>query len=336
MLTTARDPDSSHAQQVGHREIRHGDVERFGADVIDGVVVQALKRVQGTDLFPAGSARLRELLDDMNKAKSLMIVCAWLVGTATSGTANAWFVILPFGAIARALEVEPDSITVSSQDRALGKCAGLHVNQTRKYMSPAVVSAGSDPLSGGGSQGSQTVESPVGSFHRKMADEAVAKASEKDKVRQLADAYSVKWGRAAGVDQQANRAYGADLASACAQSGIAVSFPAWQSQEAAKQKQLEDDERKRLKAEEDAKRVTPSESARSTPTSTLAHGSSPSTTVDYSTEAGKAARILGCNTADTRVMGVEGQSIIFRADCGGGQFLTLVCDQSGLCLKKNN
>ena len=56
--------------------------------------------------------------------------------------------------------------------------------------------------------------------------------------------------------------------------------------------------------------------------------------VDYMAEARKSARILGCVTQDVRVVGVEGQNILFAASCEMGQSLGLTCDQSGLCLKR--
>ena len=56
--------------------------------------------------------------------------------------------------------------------------------------------------------------------------------------------------------------------------------------------------------------------------------------VDFTSEAEKSARIFGCNTSGLRVTGLDGQRILFVAECEGGHRLTLACDQAGLCLKK--
>ena len=78
---------------------------------------------------------------------------------------------------------------MSFHDRALGKCAGLHVNQGRKYISHRSPSI-ADPFSSTPSQ-SQSAESLVEAFHKKMIEEAIGRASEKEKVEKLAHAYSV-------------------------------------------------------------------------------------------------------------------------------------------------
>jgi hypothetical protein len=56
--------------------------------------------------------------------------------------------------------------------------------------------------------------------------------------------------------------------------------------------------------------------------------------IDFTAEARKSARILGCGTQDVRVIGIDGQNILFSANCDTARTLVLTCDQSGLCLQK--
>jgi hypothetical protein len=276
----------------------------------------------------------------------IFVASACLAGLVASGNASAWFIFLPIGAMARALETDPDSITVSSEDRALGKCAGLHVNQGRKYVDYHPVDGTADPFSSSPSQ-TQSPASPIGIFHKKMIEEAIGRASERDKVEKLAHAYSTKWGRAAGVDRQANLAYGADLARGCVQSGIAVryaDYPAWQAQQEARRQTRAEEQQKRVQTQEQqksvdaevtGKRAGTGEPAAPAQPANMAQASTAPRAIDFSAEARKSARILGCNAAEARVIGVDGQSILFTADCEGGPSLTLACDQSGLCLKRS-
>jgi hypothetical protein len=241
----------------------------------------------------------------------------------------------------RALETDPDSIAVSSGDRALGKCAGLHVNQARKlarWEGPS-----SDAAFGGRNQ-EQQQQSPEFVFHEKMANVVVEKASEKEKVKDLANAYSTRWGRVAGADLQANRTYGADLARNCIQNDIPVrhtDFSAWQARQDDQKRVKQEGERrqaeevqKRLRAEEDARRASLVKAAAQAPAASAETSSSAPKSIDFSAEAKKSARILGCNSDDVRVVGVEGRNILFSVTCASGQLLDLTCDQSGLCLRK--
>ena len=142
--------------------------------------------------------------------KLSLTACSLALMCTISNNAFAW-IIIPIGAIARALETDPDSISVSATDRTLGKCAGLHVNQARKHSTSQ--SAFPDDIK-------DRPESPETVFHSNMANFAVERATDKDKVKDLANAYSVRWARVAGADIHANRAYGADLAKACIQQDI--------------------------------------------------------------------------------------------------------------------
>ncbi|OGA44916.1 MAG: hypothetical protein A3F74_25705 [Betaproteobacteria bacterium RIFCSPLOWO2_12_FULL_62_58] len=261
------------------------------------------------------------------------VAYGFVLALLVSGNANAWFIVIPTGAIARALETDPDTIVVSSADRALGKCAGLHVNQGQKFstsQSPFPDDVTTRP------------ESPEAIFHGNMANMAVEKASEKDKVKDLANAYSARWGRVAGADLNANRAYGADLARGCMQNDIPLrtsDYTAWQAkQEETKRRAMEEE---RIRAEETQKRLRAEEEARqaraaikASPPPEPIQVSSPPKNIDYTAEARKSARILGCATEDVRVIGIEVQNILFSAKCETGQSLVLTCDQSGLCLRK--
>ena len=409
---------------------------------------------------------------------SLAFCC--LLALLVSGNANAWFFIwIPTGAIARALETDPDTITVSLGDRALGKCAGFHVNQVQKF------STRDSPFPDDSSEIIRRPESPGGIFHTNMADMAVEKASEKEKVKHLANTYAVRWSRVASADINANRQYGADLARGCIQNDIPfriADYAAWQARQDATRGQIGEEHRRaaetqeRLRVEEEARRASSvSKETRpqeTNPSAVAAAGKArvvitseplgglgakaevevngqrvasvgsddpysgeftpgkmvvtveggkaefnaepnkeyllevalvpstggafafglvgamsmgtykitlketrdvnvltrqpeianeippanrqaslgrmetpppeaqamqtlrPSKSIDFTAEARKSARILSCVTDDVRVIGIEGQNILFSADCEGGQTLVLTCDPSGLCLRK--
>ena len=141
-----------------------------------------------------------------------------------SQTANAWFII-PFGLIARAFEKEPDKIEVSYSDRLAGKCAGFHVNLA--------------------SNTNKSEEEKA--FHSAMADKALEGVTDKEKTKELAEAYSAKWSRAAGVDISANRSYGADLVGGCRNIGVARSLA--EQRETQRQEEVKRQEEIRQKAE---------------------------------------------------------------------------------------
>jgi hypothetical protein len=265
-------------------------------------------------------------------ANLMRFTCVLLVTFVLSNDALAW-IIIPIGAIARAFETDPDSIVVSAMDRALGKCAGLHVNQARKL---------STSQSAFPDDATTRPDSPQTIFHSNMAEVAVEKASDKNKVKDLANAYSARWARVAGADVSANRAYGADLARGCMQNDIplrSTDYSAWQARQNDKKSRLIEEERmrdeetqKRLKAEMNARR-TGAETNVTPPTQAVQVSSGPKN-IDFTAEARKSARILGCTTDDVRVIGIEVQNILFTAMCESGQPLVLTCDQSGLCLRK--
>src|SRR5262249_23282274 len=148
-----------------------------------------------------------------------------------------------------------------------------------------------------------------------------------------------RWGRVASADLSANRAYGQDLARGCAQNNIPVSRQheaALQARQVEQQRAKEEQDRKqaedaqRARAEEEAKR------AELTKVVAKAEPSAPqqTTSIDFTAEAKKSAKILGCNSDDVRVVGIDGQNILFAATCPNGQNIALTCDPTGLCLRK--
>jgi hypothetical protein len=268
----------------------------------------------------------------MNR-RSLQIVTL-TAGVLSSGAVNAWFFFIPTGAIQRAMEIDPDSIVVSQGDRAIGQCAGYHLNQAQKGMSPATTR---EPSSVGmPTQQTAPTQTPESKFHSDMADVALQRSSEKDKVKSLAEAYSVRWGRVASADRQANLQYGANLARGCVSNDIPLRFaayPAWQTQQEEKKRQQAEEERKRAEAIEVEKtRARAEEAAKAE--SKAAPIAASSSNVDYVAEARKSARILGCSASDVKVTGAENNNILMAANCGTGQVLQLTCDQSGLCLRR--
>ena len=56
--------------------------------------------------------------------------------------------------------------------------------------------------------------------------------------------------------------------------------------------------------------------------------------IDFNAEANKAARILGCQATDSKVLGIVGANIQYAIHCDDGKTLNLSCDQSGLCLQQ--
>lgn len=232
-----------------------------------------------------------------------------------SHDASAWFFFFPGSAISRALEKDPEKIEVSSKDRLVGKCAGLHVNQTN-------------------SRGKSAEEM---TFHRTMAEKTVELAENKDKTKELAEAYSAKWSRAAAVDRNTNRAYGADLAGGCRSIGLPITL-AEQKQDQARREQ-EARAQEEAKRNEEGKRLEEArqrQEAKQEPVGgdvKQAASIQSASPIDFNAEARKAARILGCTTSDLRVTGVESKNVVFVASCENGGPLTLSCDPTGLCLK---
>lgn len=259
-----------------------------------------------------------------------------VIALIVHGNANAWFIWIPTGAIARAMETDPDSISVSESDRLLAKCAGYHVNQAKKFS----VGQSAIPDSPGGPQ----PESKETTFHATMADLAGEKSADKNKVRDLANAYGTRWSRVAGADLNANRAYGTDLVRGCIRNDIPfrlADYPTWQANQDAKKRTQAEDERKRaevaqsrLRADEDAKRANETAGSVVRTELTIQRNVSQAQSTDYTSEAKKSARILGCPTDDLRVVGTDGQNILFSASCGTQPTLQLTCDPTGLCLKR--
>jgi len=126
--------------------------------------------------------------------KHLLLRCSCLAFVLFSQSALAWFIWVPTGLIARALETDPDTITVSTDDRALGKCAGLHVNQARKF------SAQNQPYGDQPGGAPPPPESGATKFHQDMAELSVERAADKENVKKLGDAYSTRWSRVASAD----------------------------------------------------------------------------------------------------------------------------------------
>lgn len=222
--------------------------------------------------------------------------------------ANAWFFfwwIPPSGS-----GVDPDSIVVTSKDRLAGKCAGYHTNQIN-------VRSGSAEQQ---------------SFHQIMSEKAIEISEDKQKVKELAEAYSSRWSKAAAVDMYTNRAYGRELATGCQYIGLPVTL----AQQEAMKRQEEAQRQEEMKRQEEARRQEEAnrKAAEERPAESVAVHSAESTMIDFSSEARKSARILGCNTSDPKVIGVEEKNVVFLASCEGGASLTLSCDPTGLCLKK--
>jgi hypothetical protein len=229
--------------------------------------------------------------------------------------ANAWFIFLPLGAIARALEKDPDAISVSTHDRLVGKCLGYHTNQTMVGTKSAAEM----------------------SFHQTMAQAVLEKAAQRDEVKTLGDAYSTKWGRAAEVGRDTNLAYGRDLALACTTLNVPFSLAGQMAQ----QERIKREEESR-RAEEIARQVKEAtqredENRKLTekPHQPIAQAEAAAIgQIDFNSEARKAGRILGCKTTDPKVVAAEGSNIVFAMICDEGGTLVVVCDPTGLCLKK--
>lgn len=106
---------------------------------------------------------------------------------------------------------------------------------------------------------------------------------------------------------------------------------------------VEEEERKRITAEEEEQRRQESERV----VATKAKGgvktkavqlptlvSTQTVSVDFNAEATKAARILGCQSPELKVMGTEAGDILYLAKCADTTSRTLRCDKTGLCLTK--
>ena len=226
--------------------------------------------------------------------------------------ANAWFFF--WFPLPGSSSKDPDSIVVSAKDRLVGKCAGYHTNQRR------------------------LPSAEQQSFHEATLDKIILMAEDKEKVQELAGIFDGRWGQAVKVDVKTNRAYGADLASACRNIGIPVTFAEQEAikrqEEARRQeeanRQEEAKRQEEIKRQEAAKPIVVEEK----PSSSLALQSTTSTIIDFNSEARKSARILGCITSDLKVVGAEEKNVLFLASCESGTSLTLSCDPAGLCLKK--
>lgn len=233
--------------------------------------------------------------------------------------ANAvFFFFLPLGAIAEALETDPDKATYSAKDQHFAKCAGFHLNQAQ---GPA----------------------DTASFHESMAQKAVEASEDKKQVTNVASAYSRRWAKAARVDAQTNRAYGADLGYSCAQ----VSLPRTHKEDLAMRARQEE-ERQRLAAEqaerlqaEAAKQAAAKAAAEAAaaqaaivPAVSRTIGTSEAAVVqvDFNMEATKASRILRCTPLNLKVVGTEANNILYDVSCADGASLQLACDRTGLCL----
>ncbi len=262
-----------------------------------------------------------------------VLLAATVVGLSISTAANAWFFFfIPTGAIQKAMETDPDTIAVSTSDRAFGQCAGFHLNQTKKGMSAGGANRDVTNPAAIPQAPTQTAESK---FHSDMADIALQRSSEKDKVKSLAEAYSVRWGRVASSDRQSNLQYGANLAKGCYSNDMPLRFseyPAWQARQENRKRQQAEEESKRIQAAEEEKRLRAEEIAKTETKPDAAATNPPG--VDYLAEARKSARILGCSTSDVKVTGAENNSILMAANCGIGQELLLTCDKFGTCLRR--
>ena len=230
-------------------------------------------------------------------------------GLLFSGIANAWFffwIPLPGN---KAFDTDPDSIVVSPSDRTLGQCAGLHLNQAQKGMSSGTFV---DRYPGAPPPEPPT-QTPESKFHSDMADMALERALEKDKVKSLAEAISVRWGRVGSADQKAGRQYSIALIRACNSVDIPWRYSDFQQWQAGQ------DEKKRLREEAERKRIQ-EERAKATPAAAQLVGS-----VDFMAEARKSAQALGCMAAEVQLAGAEQSELLFVARCSNGGQLTMKC-----------
>lgn len=58
--------------------------------------------------------------------------------------------------------------------------------------------------------------------------------------------------------------------------------------------------------------------------------------VDFNAEAGKSARVLGCQPSELKVTGIDGANIQYSIVCDNSKTLKLSCDPSGLCLQRKS
>jgi hypothetical protein len=245
----------------------------------------------------------------------------------------AWFIFIPFGAIQKAMETDPDTIAASASDRVLGKCSGYHVNQARKFTTASSTFPGEATA--------PQRDSPESLFHKKMAEAALAKGTEGRVVADLASAYSTRWSRVAGADMNANLAYGADLARGCIQYDIpirVVDYAAWEARQEDSRRKVAEEEARRLAEEKQKKLAADTEAKRANvaaaPAGDGAAQIASTSTSDLAAEARKSARVLSCAAQDLREIGADGSNVLFLAACDSGQTLVLTCDPGGLCLKR--
>lgn len=284
--------------------------------------------------------------------KRLHQICCVSAFTAmTCGDANAiFFFFFPGGAISRALEKDPESISVSGDDRVLAKCAGFHVNQLQGQLQRSA--AARSPFPGEGS--APPDRTSEAEFHDSMGALATKKASDPATVRDLAYAYSARWTRVSQADRLAGRTYASDLATACSRVDIPrikAEHAVWQArqeeaqrraaeeiarkqQEAREAEQARQEEARQKAAEEDRlKRDNPLAQQRQDQGSNGPQVT-PVMRVDYALEAAKASRILGCTPSRLMVLGADAGNVLYEATCAAGGMLQLTCDPTGLCLRK--
>jgi hypothetical protein len=254
----------------------------------------------------------------MKRQFRVVLACTFFAFSAPS---YAWFFFLPLGAIADALEADPDKATFSAQDRNYSKCAGYHLNQTL---------------------GVNNIE-----HHENIAQRAIEASQDKSQVEKIAKVYSSKWSKAARIDMQTNKAYGADLARSCRAIDLPVmysEFAIWQArQDEAKQKAGEAAQRAQeelvsaRKAAETAERTRQESVTKTTlqaPVESAQVIAPIAVQVDFPAEATKASRILGCAPQDLKMLGAEDNNILYDVTCSAGASMRLSCDRTGLCLKK--
>ena len=273
--------------------------------------------------------------------------------------ANAWFFFwfpLPGGS-----SKDPDSIVVSDKDRQVGKCAGYHTNQRR---STAAIQTFSEamlekliPLA----EDKENVKELAGIYDSRWAQagkvdmqtnraygaglavacrslgipisiadqEAMKRREEARKAEDVQKLEEAKRQEEAQKLEEAKRQEEAQkLEEARRQEEVQKVEEAKRQEEAQKleeakrQEEAQKIEEARQRALEKLPKNAPSAKA---PASKM---------IDFNFEARKSARILGCSTSDLKVAGVEGKNIVYVANCDRSTSLTLLCDPTGLCLKK--
>lgn len=95
------------------------------------------------------------------------------------------------------------------------------------------------------------------------------------------------------------------------------------------------EEAKRVAVEEERKRIADEEKKRLLVVEERQSALSLKTSrIDFTLEATKAAKVLGCWPAETKVAGVENNNVLYEIQCLDKTTVGLSCDQSGLCLKR--